>query len=433
MATLATHSQPVVWGSATDQDGNSSANPRPEEPRSSSGDFPAVYTRDHEIGDEDNGSSNPLLQDSQSLKAPTTPDTPNTESAPAYSEALGGVFPMDEALIEALPAGSTFVSVEHFGTSAWTITGKVTARDADDESEQYYFVKIAYGETGRVMLGGDPSGTDKYHAQSPETYFYLSEFVDMDVTTPPDPAEFTSRLALMHKLSKSPTGKFGFHVRTCDGDRAHVVDWQESWAEFYRNLFLGVCELDLKRNGPWPEYERAINQIAWKVIPRLLEPLQGNGRKLKPCIIHGDLWEGNMGINMETGDSLLFDAGSYFAHNEMELGHWRCEFSSVFRAEVYTRQYLRHYPAAEPAEEFDDRIRLYSLKGAINYSAGHVDSDLRKTAYNNMCYLCEKYAPIDGIAPYNPLIDLLSRGHASFRTWQTDSFEDFKPEIAHIY
>jgi hypothetical protein len=25
---------------------------------------------------------------------------------------------------------------------------------------------------------------------------------------------------------------------------------------------------------------------------------------------------------METGDSLVFDAGSYFAHNEMELGHW---------------------------------------------------------------------------------------------------------------
>jgi fructosamine-3-kinase len=238
----------------------------------------------------------------------------------------------------ALPKGRTFVSVEHFGTSAWTITGKVTAL-GPDKSEEYYFVKIAYGDTGRIMLGGEyesskiiydtmpdfipqPIGFGRYRGPGPETYFYLSEFVDMDVTTPPDPAEFTSRLAQLHKLSKSPTGKFGFAVQTCDGDRAHVVDWQESWAVFYRNLFLGVCELDLKRNGPWPEYERAIEQVASKVIPRLLEPLQANGRKLKPCIIHGDLWEGNMGINMETGDSLLFDAGSYFAHNEMELGHW---------------------------------------------------------------------------------------------------------------
>lgn len=216
-----------------------------------------------------------------------------------------------------------------------------------------------------------PSGFGKYKVENPETYFYLSKFVDMDVASPPDPADFTSRLAHLHKTSQSPTGNFGFHVRTCDGDRPHTVDWQESWAVFYRNLFLGVCELDIKRNGPWPEYERAISQVAWKVIPRLLEPLQAEGRKIKPCIIHGDLWEGNMGINMETGDTILFDAGSYFAHNEMELGHWRCEFSSVFRSEVYMRHYLLNYPAAEPADEFDDRNRLYSLKGAINYSAGH--------------------------------------------------------------
>ncbi|KIM94536.1 hypothetical protein OIDMADRAFT_21333, partial [Oidiodendron maius Zn] len=227
----------------------------------------------------------------------------------------------------------------------------------------------------------------------------------MDVTTAPDPVEFTSRLAEMHKTSQSPTGKFGFHVRTCDGDRAHIVDWEESWAVFYRKLFLGVCRLDLERNGPWPEFERAMEQVAWKVIPRLLDPIQAEGRQIKPCIIHGDLWEGNMGINLETGDTLLFDAGSYFAHNEMELGHWRCEFSSVFRSKVYTRHYLRNYPPAEPAEEFDDRNRLYSLKGAINYSAGHPGSILRKTAYNNMCYLCEKYAPIDGIDKYKSQID----------------------------
>lgn len=102
----------------------------------------------------------------------------------------------------------------------------------------------------------EPFGFGRYKVQSPAAYFYMSGFVDMDVTTVPDPAEFTSRLAHMHKISQSPTGKFGFHVKTCDGDRAHVVDWQDSWAVFYRNLLLGVCDLDLKRNGPWPEYER---------------------------------------------------------------------------------------------------------------------------------------------------------------------------------
>lgn len=334
---------------------------------------------------------------------------------------LDGAFPMDEAVIEALPKGSTFLSVQHFGTSAWTITGRIVAQNVDG-IESNYFLKVAFGRHGLTMLRGEyesskiiwslmndflpkPHAFGKYKVTRPPTYFYLSDFVDMDVTTPPDPAEFTKRLARLHKLSESPTGKFGFAVQTCDGQVAHTVDWQEKWAVFYRNLLLGVCKKDLETNGPWPEMERATKQVANVIIPRLLGPLQENGKTLKPCIIHGDLWEGNMGINLETGDSILFDVGSYFAHNEMELGHWRCEFSSVFRSKAYTRDYLRNYPAAEPVEEFDDRNRLYSLKGAINYSAGHSGSPLRRTAYNNMCYLIEKYAPIDGIDRYDPDID----------------------------
>ena len=224
-----------------------------------------------------------------------------------------------------------------------------------------------------------PLGFGRYKVQSPATYFYLSEFIDMDVTTAPDPVEFTSRLAEMHKISESPTGKFGFHVATCDGKVAHTVDWEESWAEFYRKLLVGVCQHDLETNGQWPEMERATVQVATKVVPRLLGSLQAGDRQIKPSIIHGDLWEGNMGIKTDTGDTSLFDAGSYYAHNEMELGHWRCEFSSVFRSKLYTRHYLSNYPAAEPVDEFDDRNRLYSLNGAINYAAGHPGSILRKT------------------------------------------------------
>ncbi|KAH6630886.1 Fructosamine kinase-domain-containing protein [Chaetomium sp. MPI-SDFR-AT-0129] len=338
---------------------------------------------------------------------------------------LGGVFPMDDAIIEALPPGRTFLSVTHSATSAWTITGKVTALNPL-QAEEYYFVKIAYGETGRIMLRGEYESSQIIHQTTPDfipqpihygqyhhpkdgpalqTYFYLSAFVDMDVTAPPNPAEFTARLARLHRLSASPTGQFGFAVPTCDGDRAHVVDWQASWAEFYRNLFLGVCRLDLARNGAWPAYERVMEAVVRVVIPRLLGPLQAGGRVLKPCLVHGDLWEGNVGVRRGDGRSVVFDAGSYFAHNEMELGHWKCEFSTVFRDEAYIDEYVKHYPKAEPQEEFYDRVRLYSLKGAINYSAGHPNSELRKTAYNNMLYLCEKYAPVEGVDRYGPAVD----------------------------
>ncbi|KAJ4288770.1 hypothetical protein N0V88_007306 [Collariella sp. IMI 366227] len=54
----------------------------------------------------------------------------------------------------------------------------------------------------------------------------------------------------LHQNTLSPTNKFGFHATTCDGDRAHVADWEDNWAVFFCKLFLGVCALDLRRNKP---------------------------------------------------------------------------------------------------------------------------------------------------------------------------------------
>ncbi|KAK4187034.1 Fructosamine kinase-domain-containing protein [Podospora australis] len=335
-----------------------------------------------------------------------------------------GVFPFDEAAVmKVLPQGSKFLSVESFAKRAHTITGKVMALDPMEGEKHISSRLVAFGEYGRTMLNGEaesskiiyelmpdfipqPFRFGEYSIASPATYFYISKSVDMDITTAPDPVDWGQRLANLHKKSQSSTGKFGFPVITCDGRTAHIVEWEDSWAQFYRKLFLNVCKLDKEVNETWPQLDRAVGHVANVIIPRLLGNLcTKEGKPIKPCIIHGDLWEGNMGINLETGKYILFDAGSLFAHNEMKLGHWRCEFTTVFRQKVYWDAYLENYPAAEPAEEFDDRNRLYSLKGAINYSVGHPRSQLRKTAYNNMLYLIEKYAPIDGLSRYDPEID----------------------------
>lgn len=53
-----------------------------------------------------------------------------------------------------------------------------------------------------------------------------------------------------------------------------------------------------------------------KVIPRLLRPLESEGRSVKPSLVHGDLWYANSGIDMATYESLVFDACSFYAHNE---------------------------------------------------------------------------------------------------------------------
>ncbi|KAI1865263.1 hypothetical protein JX265_008310 [Neoarthrinium moseri] len=306
-----------------------------------------------------------------------------------------GTFPMDQAVIEALPCVFTSVSIDPFGISAWTDTGRLVA-EQDDGCKRHFFLKVAYGEHGGVMLRGEfesakeiykvapgfipkPYSYGRYKSAHPITYFYMSEFIDMDITTATDPVELGSRLSEIHKRSASPTGKFGFHVVTCDGKMPQTVGWQSSWADFFGRLLQGICKLELETNGPWPEMERATQQLVDNVIPRLLGDLRHNGEPIKPCIIHGDLWEQNLGVNMNTGDLVMYDVGSYYAHNDMDLGLWGADFCSHFRSKVYTTHYLRFYPAAEPLEEFDDRNRLYSLKGTINYSAGHSGSVVRQS------------------------------------------------------
>ncbi|KAF2010803.1 hypothetical protein BU24DRAFT_471866 [Aaosphaeria arxii CBS 175.79] len=193
-----------------------------------------------------------------------------------------------------------------------------------------------------------PIAFGKFKAPGPPTYFYLCEFVNMDVTVAPDPAEFTKRLAQLHRISRSPTGKFGFDVQTYDGQVTHIVEWQDKWETFFTNMLMNIYEKDLATNGRWVEMERATKQIVHVVIPRLLGALQAGDRKLEPAIIHGDLWEGNMGINVQNGKSILFDAGSYYGHNEIELGIWRCQFSSVFRSKEYLEHYLSNYREQSP-------------------------------------------------------------------------------------
>lgn len=176
-----------------------------------------------------------------------------------------------------------------------------------------------------------PYGYGHYKAEGSDAYFYLSQFIDMDVTSAPDPEDLMGRLAELHKNSQSPTGKFGFPVATYDGNVPHLVSWEAKWVDFFRNLFLNACSLDAETNEPWPEMELAVRQMGSAVIPRLLGNLRQSGtdEPVKPCLIHGDLWEGNRGIDLETGDSCVYDASSYFAHNEMEFGNWRSELCAT--------------------------------------------------------------------------------------------------------
>jgi protein-ribulosamine 3-kinase len=305
-------------------------------------------------------------------------------SIEALSE-VEGDFPLDQSLIAEFPPGSRIVNVNRFGTSAWTTIARLSVEHPDG-GVKLYFLKCALNETGRYMMEGEfnamselyqtmpefipkPYSWGKYHIEQPETYFFLSEFINMSHGMP-DPNQLCSKLAQLHRKSVSPTGKFGFHVTTCQGNTPQQVSWESSWAIFFSKLLTHVLNLDVETNGTWEDFNTLARRAIESVIPRLIGAVETQGRTIKPCLIHADLWEGNTGTSYETGSIYLFDSAAFYAHNEMEIGDWRCHYNKIHN-KVYTQTYLRHFAPSEPREEWDDRNRMYSVYYNVIYSVNH--------------------------------------------------------------
>ena len=222
------------------------------------------------------------------------------------------------------------------------------------------------------------AGWGEYHDGESHVYFVLGDFHNLDLSVAPEPVRFTSQIAELHRSGTSPNRMFGFPVPTVCGIMERTVTWETSWAKSFTHQLKDVIKYDNETNGPWPEYDAACKQLIDVAIPRLLGALQSDGREIRSSLIHGDLWEWNVGIDMETGRTVVFDPGSTYAHNEMEFGTWRCSWAYRFNSPIYMRLYQQHTKPSEPVEEWDDRNRLYSIHPYLNDSAGHPGSVSRQ-------------------------------------------------------
>lgn len=90
---------------------------------------------------------------------------------------------------------------------------------------------------------------------------------------------------------------------------------------------------------------------------------------------HADLWEGNCGIDLGSGNVYIFDSAAFYAHDEMEVGDWRCYYNKIGNGE-YLRTYFRLHDASKPKDEWDDRNRLYSIYYNVIYSVNHLDQGI---------------------------------------------------------
>ncbi|KAK0629235.1 Fructosamine kinase-domain-containing protein [Bombardia bombarda] len=236
-----------------------------------------------------------------------------------------------------LPPGSRVTSTSTWGRSFWPHRRLLT-----------------YLQLSRNLLH---QGPPQRHRQTngpgrvrtiADTHLFLCEFKDLNPGPQqrPDPVEFAGRLAALHQTSRSPTGKFGFHITTFNGNLPQDNEWEDCWEVFFTKSMRQALEHETAARGADPEVERA-----------------RGGRSL----VHGDLCYWNAGVDLGTGMSVVFDACSFYAHNEYELGQWR-PACNKFGPE-YVAAYHSVTERSEPVEDYDGRVDLYKLRFNTRVSA----------------------------------------------------------------
>ncbi|KKY27863.1 hypothetical protein UCRPC4_g00843 [Phaeomoniella chlamydospora] len=234
--------------------------------------------------------------------------------------------------------------------------------------------QITHTDIGKSNLRGEYESMKAIHAVMPEfvpepvavgtyasnsdVHFYLMGFLDMTDETP-GPEALPKKVAEMHEKCTSPNGNYGFHVPTNMGALVQPNTWNESWESYYTDMLQRCFKWEQAMHGKNPEMEELFEVIVLKVIPRLLRPLETGGNEIQPCLVHGDLWDGNTSTDADDDRPLIFDASSTYAHNEFELAPWSLDRHQIYKQYIW--EYRKHFARSQPEEDFEGRLRLYAL------------------------------------------------------------------------
>lgn len=148
-----------------------------------------------------------------------------------------------------------------------------------------------------------------------DVHFFLCEFRNMTEELP-DIETFPARMAELHREGTSPDGRFGFDVTTYHGNTPIKHGWSDTWEDYFTRTVKVLLQMEQESQGPNEEILQLAQPFLEKVVPRLLRPLETGGRKIRPSLIHGDLWHGNASTDADTDEPVIFDAACFYAHNE---------------------------------------------------------------------------------------------------------------------
>ncbi|KAH1256179.1 Protein-ribulosamine 3-kinase, chloroplastic [Glycine max] len=221
--------------------------------------------------------------------------------------------------------------------------------------------------------------------------FIIMEFIQFGASRGYQ-SDLGRKLAEMHKAGKSSKG-FGFDVDNTIGSTPQVNTWSSDWVQFYGEHRLGYqLKLALDQYGDRTIYDKAVHHIfvdgilnkissdnflfshsSWWSNHRtsVFKSLTGGQRLVKsmtplfanvviePCLLHGDLWSGNISSD-KNGEPVILDPACYYGHSEAEFGmSWCAGFGGSF--------YNSYFEVMPKQPGFEERRDLYMLYHYLNH------------------------------------------------------------------
>ncbi|MCH2191098.1 MAG: fructosamine kinase family protein [Gammaproteobacteria bacterium] len=176
-------------------------------------------------------------------------------------------------------------------------------------------------------------------------------FVELRSVTARYASSVADALRLQHAIS---CDRFGWFENGHIGYSVQVNEWRDDWIDFFTDMRLLPQLIAARDNGMSVQLVRKVERVI-KSLGHIIDT-----SLIRPALVHGDLWVGNLAIDNLLDQPLLFDPAPYFGDAEVDIAMTKL-FGSL------PEQFYESYKSQARADSVGERHAVYNLYHALNH------------------------------------------------------------------